>query len=185
MSFTESFLPNEPANNRFIDGIIKHFQTTQNFNDFRGTLANFFKNLPLPKFQVFQQKLHNFVPTPSSPSSGIARPSTTPGRTPMSRYRTSTPFGMSRPQAKIQTKTPLIRRRAVGRRIAGTRMPFQERLDSLDDDIIPVKAKVQQQVRNLSQSNLEKSIKEPSMRQKLEAFTNNFCKSMKKKNYFN
>lgn len=126
--------------------------------------------MPYPKFRVFQApNLRNFVPTPSSPSSNIPRPSTTPGRTPVSRFRTTTPVGRTKSQTGIQTKTPMLRRRI------NPSSPYQRR--RLDLNQVPVKAKVQQQIQNLSQSNLQKSIREPTTMQKLEAFTNNFCKS--------
>lgn len=133
--------------------------------------------MPYPKFKIFQTpQQSSFVPTPSSPSSRIHRPSTTPGRTPPSRFRaTSTPLGVSRQQGMIQTKTPNTRHPTIGRRFQRT--PFQQRLDNATQKRAPVRTRVQQQVNNLSQSNLQKSIKEPTTKQKLDDFTNNFCKS--------
>lgn len=178
ISSSVTFLPDEPAQNRFIDYVIDNFKQTQNFSNFRATLAAFFKNVPLPRFRVFQTpQMQNFVPTPTTPSSRLPRPSTTPGRTPKStRFGLTTPQGLSRPIGRFQTKTPLTRRSMMPHRA-----PFQRRLDMEEDLSMEsrsaVKTKVQQQVRNLSKTNLMKSIKEPSTRQKLDAFTSGFCKS--------
>lgn len=179
--FLASFIPDQPAYNRFMDSIIEHFKQTQNFSNFRNILTDFFKNVPISRFRVFQTpQLENFVPTPTTPSSRLPRPSTTPGRTPTSRYGSTTPHGISRPPSRIQTKTPLARRPMTANRNLGlSKTSFQRRLDMEESTIenrSRVKSKVQQQVRNLSKTNLQKSIKQPPTRQKLEAFTNGFCK---------
>lgn len=170
--------------NQFINDIVKQFSTTLNFNEYRKNLQIAFspQKVPYPKFQIFQpHQLPGFVVTPASPRSNIARPSTTPGRTPQTRkISASTPIQIGKRKMVLPSRTASrTRPRALSRISSNNLTPlksFDERMSSMGG-ITPTKTKVQQQVRDLSARSFKNSVMIPSIKQKLDKFLQNFCKS--------
>lgn len=143
--------------------------------------------MPRFAFQVFQaHQQPGFVVTPPTPSSKLARPSTVPGRTPLSRRpSTSTPIQVAKPRVILPSRTASVTRsrpRAASRLSSGVRTPLRSFQERISDVASPIRgARVQKLARELSNRNLQRSMKETLVRENLNKFLNSFCKRKFKK----
>ncbi|XP_070491146.1 interaptin-like [Chironomus tepperi] len=139
----KSFIQDETAKQRFIDNVLKHFNETQNFDNYREILAEFFKKIPQQKFQIQKQQQQPQVI--------------------QQKQRHSTPIATRRPSSARRYND-------VSRIAPSSRRP------SSDAASKQTKAKVQNQVRNLEKSSLQKSSTQTAIKQKLDKFVETFCK---------
>ena len=137
-------MPDEAANQRFIDKIVNHFNETKNFENFREILAEFFKKLPQQKFIIQKQQIPQVIQ--------------------QKRMLHSTPSTTRRPSSARQFND-------VSRIAPSSRRPSSNAATK------QTKAKVQNQVRNLEKTSLQKPSTQAAIKQKLDKFVGSFCKS--------
>ncbi|CAG9809562.1 unnamed protein product [Chironomus riparius] len=137
------FMPDEEANQKFIDIVLNHFNETKNFENFREILAEFFKKLPQQKFQILKQQVPQVIQ-----------------------------------HKQMQHSTPSTTRRPSSARRFNdvSRIAPSSRRPSSDAATKQTKAKVQNQVRNLEETSLQKPSTQTAIKQKLDKFVGSFCK---------